>query len=151
MTQQRPTCSTSQTACVFTWTWPWGSVRRCSLWCGCCIRRRGLRTPSGWLGCPPPPRSLFPQCRPRTAADTTSHPGRACNPRYTWSESHLTYSCVSLFPSFLPENWDITLLNDLSLCLSLCLLLHLLNSFYCTPSGWENNEHAESKTRAFSG
>lgn len=71
--------------CVNTWRWLWGSAPACSLWCGCCIRRKGLQTQSGLLGSLQSQHSRFPQCRPQTAAGKTSHLAHACSLRYTWS------------------------------------------------------------------
>lgn len=72
--------------CVNTWRWLWGSAPACSLWSGCCIRRKGLQTQSGLLGSLQSQHSRFPQCRPQTAAGKTSHLAHACSLRYTWSD-----------------------------------------------------------------
>lgn len=86
---------------VFTWTWPWGSVLRCSLWCGCCSRRKGLQTQSDLQGCPQPPSSPRPLCRPQTAADTTSRLDPACSPRYTWNKRGQGITLQSLYRSWM--------------------------------------------------
>lgn len=78
-----PLCPTLQKACLLTWMWPWEFVLMCCLWCGCCIRRKGLRTQSDWRGCLLLLHSLFLQCRPLTTAGTTFHLDHACSPRCT--------------------------------------------------------------------
>lgn len=108
MAEQCPTRSIPPKSHVLTWMWPWGSVQRCSLWCGCCIRRKGLQTPSGWQGYQALLHSLFPQCKPQTAAGTTSHLDRVCSLRCTCSKQGLksfTWSTDFLFLLFSFQHW----------------------------------------------
>lgn len=118
-----------------TWTWPWGSAPACSLWCGCCIRRKGLRTQSGLQGCRPSRHSRFPQCRPQTAAGRTFHLDHACSLRCTWSDSGPEGQFYqSHAPAFMSVNyifssvWENWLLQAESLAIA--FFFNLVSWFY---------------------